>query len=210
VVAVDREGLLAATLEPKASWRTEPVSGPPLDRRSLSGVVVTTTGETAAERVRTALLLGAPQAEPPVTSSQIDAGGFALVAILQRMVDVGIILSLVIAGCSLAVAVAGGLIERKRPFSLLRLSGMPLSHLRRVVLLEAGVPLLLVAVVSAAAGLLAADLILRATPNSFTLSAPALSYYLIMGGGVLGALAVVAMTLPLLGPITEPRAARME
>ena len=42
---------------------------------------------------------------------------------------------------------------------------MPLGHLRRVVVLEAAVPLVLVALVSAAAGFAAADLILRASPN---------------------------------------------
>ncbi len=209
-VRVDAEDLLAATLEPQASWSTEDVATGSLAGRTLAGVVVTTTGETAAERVRTALMLGAPRVALPVTSNQVDAAGLALVAILQRMVDVGIVLSLVIAGCSLAVAVAGGLLERKLPFSLLRLTGMPLAHLRRVVLLEAAVPLLLVAAVSAAAGLLAADLILRATPNGFGLSAPEPSYYLIMAGGLAAALAVVAMTLPLLGPITEPQVARVE
>jgi hypothetical protein len=209
-VAVNTDDLLSATLKTRPSWDAEEVTDGPLTDRSLIGVVVTTASQTASERVRTVLLSDAPQGSLPLTSNQIDAAGFAMVAVLQRMVDVGIVLSLVIAGCSLAVAVAGGLIERKRPFSLLRLTGMPLSHLRRVVLLEAAVPLLLVAVISAAAGLLAADLILRATPNGFSLSAPQASYYLIMGGGIVAALAVVGMTLPLLGPITEPHVARME
>jgi len=167
--------------------------------------------------VRTVLQVAVPGAEDPavVSSGQmISPTDSRLVETLRRMVDVGIILSLVIAGCSLAVSVAGGLIERKRPFSLLRLTGMPLAHLRRVVVLEAAVPLVLAALVSAAAGLLAADSILRAstgTPNNnFGLSAPSASYYLIMLGGVLAALAIVSSTLPLLGRLTEPRAVRME
>ena len=47
-----------------------------------------------------------------------------------------ILVSLPIAGCSLAVSVAAGLTDRKRPFSLLRLTGAPLGVLRRVVALE--------------------------------------------------------------------------
>ena len=43
-----------------------------------------------------------------------------------------ILATLPIAGCSLAVSVVAGLAERRRPFSLLRLTGVPLSLLRRV------------------------------------------------------------------------------
>jgi len=47
-----------------------------------------------------------------------------------------IAVSFPIAGCGLAVGVAAGLRDRKRPFSLLRLTGVQLGVLRRVVLLE--------------------------------------------------------------------------
>ena len=50
-------------------------------------------------------------------------------------------LTLIVAGCSLAVAVGGGLVDRKRPFTLLRVSGTQVGVLSRVVLLEAAVPL---------------------------------------------------------------------
>ena len=50
-------------------------------------------------------------------------------------------LILIVAGCSLAVSAGGGLVERKRPFSLLRLSGALLSTLYKVVLLEVTLPL---------------------------------------------------------------------
>jgi hypothetical protein len=141
---------------------------------------------------------------------EVDEEGYAMIAMLQRAVDVGIILCLVIAGCSLAVSVAGGLIERKRPFSLLRLAGMPLSHLRGVVMLEAVVPLVLVAIVSAVAGLLAAHLILRSLEGHSGLAMPEASYWAVMIGGLVGALGVVAMTLPLIDRVTRPQSARME
>jgi len=44
---------------------------------------------------------------------------------IQDMTDVIIVASLIIAACSLAVTIAAGLGERKRPFSLLRLTGVP-------------------------------------------------------------------------------------
>lgn len=61
---------------------------------------------------------------------------------MQQIANVVIVASLVIAGCSLAVSVTAGISDRKRPFSLLRLAGAPLRVLRRMVVLEAAVPLL--------------------------------------------------------------------
>ena len=50
-------------------------------------------------------------------------------------------LTILVAGCSLAVSIGGGLVDRKRPFTLLRVGGTPLGTLYRVVLLEALLPL---------------------------------------------------------------------
>ena len=118
-----------------------------------------------------------------------------------------ILTSLPIAGCSLAVSVAGGLAERRRPFSLLRLTGSPLAMLRRVITLEAAAPLLITAVVSAGAGLLAAQLFLRAQLDE-TLQPPSLSTTCSSSPGSSRSLAVIASTLPLLRRITGPETAR--
>ena len=63
-----------------------------------------------------------------------------------------ILTSLAVAACTLAVSVAGGLADRKRPFSLLRLTGARLGMLRRVIVLESAVPLLAVAAVAIGIG----------------------------------------------------------
>ena len=211
VVQVPAFDLLNGDLHARTSWPAARWRAADLRSYPLKALLVTTDGrEVSAERVRTALMAALPAYSPPTAAGDGGDSSMALIELMQRMVDVGIILSLVIAGCSLAVAVAGGLIERKRPFTLLRLAGMPLAHLRRVVVLEAAVPLVLVALVSAAAGFLAADLILRATPNGYGLAAPAMSYYVLMAGGLAAALAVVCATLPLLGRLTEAQTARTE
>jgi predicted lysophospholipase L1 biosynthesis ABC-type transport system permease subunit len=187
----------------------EPAGG--LAGRPVSALVVLTDGAASSiERVRTVLFRELPDSAPSVTVAQMDAASLQLVSIMQRMVDVGIILSLLIAGCSLAVSVAGGLIERKRPFSLLRITGMPLGHLRRVVLIEAAVPLLLGTVLSAVVGIFAAGLILRAIPTQLALDAPSGSYYAVLAGGVAAAFAIVCATLPLLGRVSRIESARTE
>jgi hypothetical protein len=181
-----------------------------LDALHVRMLLVANDGrEATRERVRTVIETAAP-GSAPISVGEVNEEGLAMIAMLQRMVDVGIVLCLVIAGCSLAVSVAGGLIERKRPFSLLRLTGMPLSHLRRIVMLEAVVPLVVVAVISAGAGLLASHLILGSLEGDVGLAMPGASYWVIMTAGLLGALGVVATTLPLLSRLTEPQSARME
>ena len=107
------------------------------------------------------------------------------------------------------MSVAAGLVERKRPFSLLRLTGTPLGVLRRVVALEAAAPLAAIAFLSAVTGLLAAQLFLR-SQLSETLQPLGLHYYLIVAAGLAAALGIIAATLPLLEHITGPEAARNE
>lgn len=60
---------------------------------------------------------------------------------VQRLIDVAVALTLIVAGCSLAVTIGGGLVERKRPFTMLRLTGTSTATLYRVVLSEAVLPL---------------------------------------------------------------------
>jgi predicted lysophospholipase L1 biosynthesis ABC-type transport system permease subunit len=127
----------------------------------------------------------------------------------RQLANVVILASLAIAGCSLAATIAGGVSERKRPFSLLRLTGVPLGVLRRVVALESAVPLLLVAVVAIAAGLASADLFLRAQMR-YNLQPPGVQYYLIVATGLAASLGIIASTLPLLARITGPETARNE
>lgn len=71
----------------------------------------------------------------------------------ERMILVLLGLTVLVAGCSLAVTVGGSLVERKRQFTLLRVSGTPSSVLTRVVLLESVLPLVTASVVAAATGL---------------------------------------------------------
>jgi hypothetical protein len=123
--------------------------------------------------------------------------------------DVVILASLVIAGCSLAVSTAAGLTDRKRPFSLLRLTGVQLGVLRRVIALETAVPLIVIAAVSAGTGLLASELFLKSELGE-SLRPPGPGYYLIVLAGLVISLAIIASTLPLLERLTGPEVARNE
>jgi hypothetical protein len=127
----------------------------------------------------------------------------------QQLANTVILVSLPIAGCTLAAGVAAGLADRKRPFSLLRLTGARLAMLRRVVALEGAVPLLSVAAVAIGTGFGAAAMY-ASEVQQHPMVAPGAAYYLITAGGVLAALGIIAATFPLLARITGPEVARNE
>jgi hypothetical protein len=132
-----------------------------------------------------------------------------------RVVLAGVALTLIVAGCSLAVTIGGSLVDRKRPFTLLRVSGTPLSILYRVVVLESALPLVLASLVAAATGVAIAEPVIKAILTSIhgagSISAyPPAAYYATIGAGLAASLAVIAAAMPLLGRITAPDSMRFE
>ena len=189
-------------------WPSAPVSAADVSRLPVDAVVVATNGSsTVVERVRTALEQAFPFQGTPVAVQALDPSTARLLAMIQDMTDVIIVASLIIAACSLAVNIAAGLGERKRPFSLLRLTGVSTGVLHRVVALESALPLLLVAVVSTVVGLVSAALYLHSQVGiAFRL--PGMGYWATVAGGLAASLAIIASTFPLLNRITGPEVAR--
>lgn len=191
-------------------WPAADFSSDELQRLPVATIVVANDGSTQAiEQARTLLEITFPQQHAPETVLEMNTLHDWHNRQYQQLVNVVIAASLVIAGCSLAVSVATGLSDRKRPFSLLRLTGVSLAMLRRVVAVETVVPLLITAVVAAGCGFLGADLFLRAQMDR-TLQPPGGDYYLVVLAGLVASLAVIASTLPLLNRITGPETARNE
>jgi hypothetical protein len=120
-----------------------------------------------------------------------------------------ILISLLIAGCTLAAGIAAGLADRKRSFSMLRLTGARLATLRRVVALEGAVPLLAVAAVAIGTGFAGAAMF-ASEAQQHPMVAPGAPYYLLTAGGIIVSLGIIAATFPLLARITGPEVARNE
>jgi hypothetical protein len=200
----------------------------------LSGLLVKTDGPDALERVRT-FLTASTGTSPgkldraglsqwqmgailPETFGEVTAIRNDDVANVERVALAILALVLIVAGCSLAVSVAGGVLDRKRPFTLLRLSGTPLRTLNRVALFEALGPLAGATVVAAAVAVAIVGPPLRALfnvhlgPQQHFASAghPDAVYYLTVVAGLALSALVVASTLPLLNRITQPDRARFE
>jgi hypothetical protein len=191
-------------------WPSANLSVASAARLPVDAVVVVTDGSAGSlERARTTLERAFPFQGTPVPVEAFDPSTARLLTMIQDMTDVVIVASLIIAACSLAVNIAAGLGERKRPFSLLRLTGVPTALLHRVVALESALPLLLVAGVSIAVGLVSAALYLHSQVG-IAFSMPGIAYWATVIGGLAVSLAIIASTFPLLNRITGPEVARNE
>lgn len=191
-------------------WPSAHVARASLAGLPVAAAVVATDGSAASiERARTALEQVFPYQGTSVAVVALDPSTARVLSMVQAMIDVVVVASLVIAACSLAVNVAAGLGERKRSFSLLRLTGVPTGVLHRVVTLESAMPLLLVAVVAISVGLVSAALYLHSQVG-ISFRFPGITYWATVVGGIVAALAIVASTFPLLDRITGPDVARNE
>ncbi|GAA1967944.1 FtsX-like permease family protein [Kitasatospora viridis] len=189
-------------------WQAAAMPAAQLADLPVSEILVGTDGSSAAlEQSRTLLMKLYPRPMVPWSLSELRDDINTELAGFQQLAAVIMLVSLVVAGCSLAVGVAGGLTERRRPFSLLRLTGTQLSVLRRTVLLESAVPLLLVSALAIGMGFVAAQLFLQAQLG-YSVRAPGSLYYVTVALGLAVSLAVIASTLPLLRRITGPESAR--
>jgi hypothetical protein len=212
---------LSQTLGPlaKVTFPAVHVSARRLASLPLSSLDVATNGSAPViEQARTLLENAYPTgvasylnglASPPQTLGEARTVGHSTNIAYQQLADVVILTSLTIAGCTLAVAMAAGLAERKRPFSLLRLTGARLRMLRHVIVLESAVPLLAVAAVAIGAGFGAAAMY-SATEMQRPLAGPGAAYYVMTAAGIVLALGLILATFPLLRRITGPETARTD
>ena len=192
------------------AWPSAHLSAAKAARLPVDAIVVATDGSLSSlERVRTTLERAFPFQGQPLGVESLDPSNARLLTMIQDMTDIIIVASLIIAACSLAVNTVAGLGERRRPFSLLRLTGAPTKLLHRVVALESALPLLLVAAVSIVVGLVSAALYLHSQVD-IAFRFPGIAYWATVVGGLAASLAIIASTFPLLNRMTGPEVARNE
>ncbi len=198
------------------TWPAANVPVPRLGSLAVDAIDVATNGTVpAVEQARTVLenvpAYPAPYLGdgPPSTVGELIALSNPTNSGYQQLANTVILVSLPIAGCTLAAGIAAGLADRKRPFSMLRLTGARLAMLRRVVALESAVPLLAAAAVAIGTGF-GATAMYASLEMQHPMAAPGAAYYLLTAGGILAALGIIAATFPLLARITGPEVARNE
>jgi hypothetical protein len=185
-----------------------------LQRLYLQAVLIKVPNQAVLERVRTFLITHTRESvsgTAPRTFGEAVQARLGVATTAQRLIDIAVALTLLVAGCSLAVSAGGGLVERKRPFSMLRLSGTPTSTLYLIVLTEAVLPLVAAFVVAAGVAYGFSLLTInRMAPAGTPIPSLGHVYYLTMGAGLAVALLIILATLPLLNRITGLENVRFE
>ena len=186
----------------------------------LQTVLVKANSPATLERVRTYLAVHAPpqvggdaqnSPTPPQTFGETLQIRADRLTTFEKILYAAVALTLIVAGCSLAVSVGGGLVDRKRPFTLLRVSGTQAGVLARVVLFEAAVPLVAATLVAAGVAYGTSVMaVMRLTPAGTGVPLLGRDYYTIMGIGLAIAFGVITLTLPLLRRMTAPATIRFE
>jgi FtsX-like permease family len=189
-------------------------AGESLRSMHMAEVLVIAKNASTLEKIRTfmgAYTAAAGSANVPETFGEVARTRAAVFSEIETIALAVVAVTLVVAGCSVAVSAGGGLMERKRPFTLLRVTGAQLPVLYRVVLWESVLPLILTAVVAAAAGLGTAASILRLLgPRAGSVTLPGPVYFLTLGCALAVSFAVLLATLPVLKRITVPDEMRFE
>jgi len=127
---------------------------------------------------------------------------FPLVASLPY----GMVFILVFTACSLTVSVISGVLERRRPFALLRASGVRLGELRRIVLLETGAPLAFTVVLGVGVATLQS---LVAVPLKNWIL-PSTEFLTGLGAGIVAAFVVSLIAMPFMDTATRLDTVRFE
>jgi hypothetical protein len=180
----------------------------PADGLTVYDLLIPTDGSLATEiDIRNLAADLVPNAIVNSGRDPVDSWGLAFLGGLRPLINLACAFVLVAGACGLAAGTAGGLIERRRPLALLRASGVRVSELRRAVLLETAVPMLLTSLLGVALGLATSWTTTRDT-GGWQWPGPAI--LLVVGVGLLVAVLFAALALPLVGPATRHDAVRFE
>jgi ABC-type lipoprotein release transport system permease subunit len=203
------------TLPPAPTVIAEP--SPSADQGQVHSIFVPTDGTTSAiERVRTQAILAAPYGLARTSQDWAAARQAGATAGGATIFQLAMLFVMIVAACSLTVSVVATMVERRRPFALLRASGMPLGQLRRLALFETSIPLVVTALGGMAVtfvlylvGNAGAALAEPESPEAL-LTLPDAAFFASLGGGLLGAIVVSMLSWPAMDAVTRHDNVRFE
>lgn len=170
------------------------VSISPEEVDALRTLVSQTTGG-GAQGVSTAYVLSSEVAHTPVINQTIDQ--------LASLAYLGIVVTMVVATISIVVSTLSSLYERRHSMFTLHLSGMQTDELKREVLAESLLPLLLTALVSVGLGAWVACVEVTMASDSLT---PTITwgFVLMILALLIGATIAIGLTLRVIPRLVDP------
>ncbi|WP_104128628.1 FtsX-like permease family protein [Cryobacterium sp. Y57] len=180
---------------------SEPITvtaAPAIKRAELGNsiLLIATDGTPAGlEQARTAAIIsGIESYNVPSTRAELQSNDTNTLAnSFAGLANIGILITALISVISLAVATIGGVLDRRRVFGLLRLMGMPLRTLRRIIASETALPLGTVFGACIGLGIIVAWTLVAGLSNGArTIDWPGPSYYIVISLSlILAALSVL-------------------
>lgn len=146
-------------------------------------------------------ITSAAEAKTPSISPTIES--------LASLAYGGMAVTMAVAIISITVSTIGSLLERRRSMYMLRLSGMQVSELEHMVMIESLIPLIIMSLVSAGIG--AWGGVVFTNIGSSTLH-PTITptYILVVIGSLVIAAIVIRLVLPMINRLTSPEANQTE
>lgn len=136
---------------------------------------------------------------------------FESISGLLSLVELGTILTIIVAGFSVTVSAIGGVFERKKSFSNLKLMGIYNHQLFLVVLLESAIPIILSSIIAVTCGILFAKYILLIIGGGQILFAlPSWHYLWLVTASLFVSILLIFCTLPILKQVTSLEQNRTE
>jgi|GEM_PF-5268980 len=165
----------------------------------------------AMERARTALQQATLWTIAPLNRAEGNLLGInRILGELSFLAYVGAAITIIVAGLSLAVSSVGTIMDRKRAFGLLRLTGAPAEFLRLIVFLEALIPLAGATALAIASGYLAGYLIMSSISDTITIGNPNVFYILFIAAGVIISASITKISSTFLTSSMEKDVMRFE
>ncbi|QTG74977.1 ABC transporter permease [Trueperella pecoris] len=161
------------------------------------------------EALRNTLAAHATTGDLRIDSGHGGSGQRTTIYMLTQLTYVGIAVTFVVSVISLVVSTYAGLLERRRSLLSLRLSGMKISQLGKMVLVESFVPLVAMATVATAAGIGAGFVLMRVVSHSLNARLTWL-YLAVLIGALIAAGFAIATILPSMKKMTELSVNRTE
>lgn len=181
-----------------------------VNRLPLQALLIRSNTEPALiETARTLLSHRPGVTQDPVTFGEAARATQRTVTAVQHGVDLLVVITILIASCSITIAAIAGVVERRRSFTLMRISGTPVRVLNKAVIYEALTPLLATIAVTIATAYAVGAAALYSTGTTGLRRPPLLLVELVVFA-VLAVTALTAMSLPMLNRTTNPREVRFE
>ena len=183
-----------------------------VDTNGAKEYLVTLKSDNDIEKLRTMVTAKANQYDLTYAVSGTDSKKPHINPTIREFADlayVGIGVTLFVAVASLIVSTIGGLMERRRSLYTLRLGGMRLIQLKRLVMVESVAPLLTTSILSCGFGVWTGAVF---TSTFSTTLKPVLTptYFAIVGIGLVAAIIGIYLILPMVDKLTRAEANQTE